>query len=82
MRSALDGDGQRSTRGLHDPADHVFIGEAALARGLAVEPTIMPANKADYERQRKRGIQIFGSTRQSEYNLLKAAALRAMEPYK
>ncbi len=56
--------------------------EAALARGLAVEPAIMPKDKAGYERERQRGIQIFGSTRMSEYNLLQAAAMRAMEPYK
>jgi hypothetical protein len=55
---------------------------AALARGLAVEPTVMPADRAAYERDRKRGIQIFGATRHSEYNLLQAAAMRAMEPYR
>ena len=56
--------------------------EVALARGLAVEPAIMPKDKADYERERRRGIQIFGSTRASEYNLLKSAAMQAMEPYR
>ena len=56
--------------------------EAALAKGLAVEPAIMPKDKADYERERRRGIQIFGCTRVSEYNLLQAAAMQAMEPYR
>ena len=42
----------------------------------------MPKDKSDYERERQRGIQIFGTTRASEYNLLKSAAMQAMEPYR
>jgi len=78
-----------ATMGLHGQWEHPevlaaieTVIEATLARGLAIEPAIMPATKADYERLRKRGIQIFGATRYAEYNLLQAAALRAMEPYK
>jgi 2-keto-3-deoxy-L-rhamnonate aldolase RhmA len=77
-----------ATMGLHGQWEHPevltaieTVISAALARGLAVEPAVMPANKADYKQQRKRGLQIFGTTRCSEYNLLQAATLRAMEPY-
>ena len=53
----------------------------ALARGLAVEPPIMPADKASYERELERGIRIFGATRRSEYDLLKEAAMNVMAVY-
>ena len=58
------------------------IGMKMAITAPETEPAIMPTSKAAYERQRKRGIQIFGATRYSEYNLLQAAAVRAMEPYK
>ena len=78
-----------ATMGLHGQWEHPdviaameTVIAAALARGLAVEPAIMPKSKADYQRERQRGIQIFGTTRQSEYNLLQVAADGAMEPYR
>ena len=55
--------------------------ELALARGLAVEPTIMP-DRAGYRRQLQRGIQIFGPMGRSEYDLLKEAAQNAIAPYR
>ncbi len=56
--------------------------ESALTRGLAVEPAIMPRDRAGYERDRERGIQIFGATRRTEYDLLKDAAINAMAVYR
>ena len=77
-----------ATMGLHGQWEHPevlaaieTVIEATLARGLAIEPAVMPANRAEYEQHRKRGIQIFGSTRCAEYNLLQAAVMRFMEPY-
>jgi hypothetical protein len=57
------------------------VARAALARGLAVEPPIMPVDKAAYQRDVKRGIRIFGATRRSEYDLLREAVGNAMEVY-
>ena len=78
-----------ATMGLHGQWEHPDVLAAmekviaaALARGLAVEPAIMPKDRAAYGRERERGCLIFGSTRQSEYNLLQAAADKAMEPYR
>jgi len=56
--------------------------EIALNRGIAVEPSEFPVDRAGYLKQRERGIQIFGPTRQTEYELLRAAAARALEPYR
>lgn len=56
--------------------------ELALARGIAVEPAEFPSDSAEYERQRKRDIQIFGPTRETEYQLLRGAAERALGPYR
>ena len=56
--------------------------EMALARGIAVEPAEFPQDKAEYAKQRKRGIQIFGQTRQTEYELLRDAADRALAQYR
>ena len=55
--------------------------ELALARGLAVEPAIIPQDRASYERDLERGIRIFGAMRRSEYDLLKEAAKSAIAPY-
>jgi len=56
--------------------------EIALSRGIAVEPTEFPADAAGYAGQRKRGIQIFGTTREPEYELLRTAAAKALDPYR
>ena len=56
--------------------------ELALARGVAVEPAEFPMDGAEYKRQRGRGIQIFGPTRQTEYQMLRNAAERALAPYR
>lgn len=77
-----------ATMGLHGQWEHPDVIAAmetaitaARARGIATEPAIMPKDKAEFEHQRNQGHQIFGCTRQSEYNLLQAAAHRAMKPY-
>jgi 2-keto-3-deoxy-L-rhamnonate aldolase RhmA len=56
--------------------------EIALARGIAVEPAEFPSDSSEFERQKERGIQIFGPTRQTEYQLLKEAAERALAAYR
>jgi 2-keto-3-deoxy-L-rhamnonate aldolase RhmA len=56
--------------------------ELALARGLAVEPAELPRDAPEYERQQRRGHLIFGQTRQTEYELLRDAAARALTPYR
>ncbi len=56
--------------------------ELALARGIAVEPAEFPSDSAEYGRQKERGIQIFGPTRETEYQLLRGAAERALVPYR
>lgn len=55
--------------------------EMALARGLAVEPAIMPLDPAAYRRDLDRGARIFGAMRRSEYDLLKEAAMNLMAVY-
>ena len=56
--------------------------QAALDRGLAVEPPVMPADRASYQREVARGVRIFGATRRSEYDLLREAAEAVMAPYR
>ena len=56
--------------------------ELALARGIAVEPAEFPLDSAEYVAQRERGIQIFGPTRMTEYQLLKGAAEQAIAVYR
>ena len=56
--------------------------QAALERGLAVEPPVMPVDRASYEREVERGVRIFGATRRSEYDLLREAAEAVMAPYR
>jgi 2-keto-3-deoxy-L-rhamnonate aldolase RhmA len=56
--------------------------ELALARGISVEPTEFPADDVEYAAQRERGIQIFGPTRITEYQLLKDAAEQAIAAYR
>ena len=56
--------------------------DLALERGLAVEPAIMPEDRAGYRRELERGPRIFGAMRRSEYDMLKEAAMTAMVPYR
>ncbi len=56
--------------------------EIALAKSVAVEPAVYPGDHEEYERQRDRGIQLFGRFRLSEYDLLREGATRAMEIYR
>ena len=60
--------------------EHVI--EIALSRNLPVEPAIYPKNCVEYQQQRERGIQLFGSFRSPEYNLLREAASQAMSIYR
>ena len=60
--------------------EHVI--EIALSRNLPVEPAIYPKNHAEYQRQRERGIQLFGCFRSPEYSLLREAASQAMSIYR
>ena len=75
--------------GLHGQWEHPDVLAAiegvvqgALARGLAVEPPTMPADRAQYERELARGVRIFGATRRSEYDLLMEAAGNVMAVYR
>jgi 2-keto-3-deoxy-L-rhamnonate aldolase RhmA len=56
--------------------------ELALERGIAVEPAQFPADGDEYEKQKERGIQIFGPTRETEYQLIREGAERAMKAYR
>ena len=55
--------------------------ELALSRGVSVEAAATP-DRETCLRQRQRGIQIFGSTRRSEYDLLREAARKVVETYR
>lgn len=63
-----------------DAMEHVI--EMALSRNLPVEPAIYPKNHTEYQRQRERGIQLFGSFRSPEYSLLRKAASQVMSIYR
>ena len=56
--------------------------EIALERGIAVEAVAGPANREEFERQRERGIRIFGPTRSTEYDALRSAATKLIEPFR
>ena len=56
--------------------------EIALGKGVAVEPAEFPSNKTEYAQQKKRGIQLFGPPRETEYQLLRSAAERALDAYR
>ena len=75
--------------GLHGQWEHPDVLAAmervidqALARGIAVEAATGAPDRATYQRQRERGIQIFGPTRRTEYDLLREAALNAIAPFR
>ena len=56
--------------------------DAAIARGLAVEPPVMPNDKIAYNRELIRGARIFGATRQTEYDLFRDALQRVLAVYR
>ena len=56
--------------------------DAAIARGLAVEPSVMPSDHAEYERDLARGARIFGATRQTEYDFYRDALGRVLAVYR
>ncbi len=56
--------------------------DIALERGIAVEAAIPAPDRATYQQHRERGIQIFGPTRRSEYDLLRQIASEIIEPYR
>ena len=75
--------------GYHGDMEHPKVVEAmervidlAISHGKAVEPAIGTADPATFQRQRERGIQIFGLTRDHEYVLLREAAENAMKPFR
>jgi 2-keto-3-deoxy-L-rhamnonate aldolase RhmA len=53
----------------------------ALKRGIAVESPEFATDRSEYFEQRSRGIQIFGPTRSSEYDLLRKGAEEAIENF-
>lgn len=56
--------------------------QLALDKGVAVEAAKTPRDKTEYERQRARGIRIFGPARMTEYDHLRLGASLAIEPYR
>ena len=55
---------------------------AAISRGKAVEPPVMPTDRAEYNRDLIRGARIFGPTRQTEYDLYRDALDRGLNAYR
>ena len=55
--------------------------DAAIARGKAVEPPVMPADKATYNRELIRGTRIFGATRETEYDHYRNALETVLATY-
>lgn len=53
----------------------------ALEKKIAVESPIFATDRSEYFEQRSRGIQIFGPTRSSEYDLLRKGAEEAIENF-
>ena len=75
--------------GLHGGWDHPeVIGamegviELALARGIPVEAASAATDRAEFERQRARGIRVFGPTRSTEYDALRSAAVALIAPFR
>ena len=75
--------------GFHGHWDHPEVVQAmegvieiALARGIATEPAVYPRDRQEYLRQRQAGIQLLGSFRQSEYDLLRDGAVQAFSMYR
>ena len=55
--------------------------EQALAKKIPIEAAVGPRDRAEYESQRTRGIQIFGPARVTEYDHLRAGAKAAIAPF-
>ncbi len=87
---AVFGPGDLSAKmGLHGQWEHPdvlaainIVVDAAIARGKAVEPPVMPPDKATYNRDLIRGARIFGPTRQTEYDLYRNALENALSAYR
>ena len=78
-----------ASMGLHGQSDHPEVVSAmesvieiALERGIAVEPVTSPTNREEFERERERGIRIFGPTHSTEYDALRSAAEKLIEPFR
>jgi len=56
--------------------------DLALAKGVAVEAAVTARDRAEYERQRARGIRIFGPTRLTDYDHLRRGIKLALEPFR
>jgi 4-hydroxy-2-oxoheptanedioate aldolase len=56
--------------------------DLALAKGIAVEAAATARDKAEYQRQRARGIRIFGPTRMTDYDHLRRGIALALEPFR
>lgn len=56
--------------------------DAAIERGLAVEPAVMPSDASEYRRELIRGARIFGATRLTEYDLLRDAYEGVLRVYR
>ena len=56
--------------------------DAAITRGKAVEPPIMPLDKAAYNRELTRGARIFGATRETEYDHYRNALENVLATYR
>ncbi len=56
--------------------------DAAIKRGKAVEPPVMPTDASAYRQDLIRGARIFGATRQTEYDLLRGAAAQVLDVYR
>ena len=77
-----------ATMGLHGQWEHPEVLQAmqgvieiALEKSIATEPAILPRTRAEYEQQRKAGIQLFGRFRASEYDLIREAATAEIARY-
>jgi 2-keto-3-deoxy-L-rhamnonate aldolase RhmA len=88
-RAIVFGPGDLSVKmGFHGEWEHPevlaaieSVVQGARARELAVEPPVMPTDRAAYERELERGVRMFGAMRRSEYDLLKEAADKVMAVY-
>lgn len=74
--------------GLHGQWEHQDVISAmgkvvqvALENEKSVEALVMASNREQYLDQQAMGIQIFGSTRSNEYNLLRKGASENIAPF-
>ncbi len=78
-----------ATMGFHGDWEHPQVVRAmervieiARSRGIATEPAVYPRDRAEYQRQRAAGIQLFGLFRSTEYDLLREGATQAFSIYR